>query len=218
MAEDNIDEPGPEGPAQAAVRKKRAVKRGTAKKTAAKKTAAKKTAEKAAKKTVGKGRPPKKGAVKKAPMRKTVPRKKTAANAESPAVAGETGSRKRGRPVSVDALRRKLDSAREAARRERDKRRDMSAAAKRKIAEHVARNKALRKELAEARGLLAKVEAQEKEAERIRSEAEKMERDRAEAVASFLARWEKDYAKKAGKEQAGRGRPKQRRSAKKASA
>jgi hypothetical protein len=118
----------------------------------------------------------------------------------------------------VDALRRKLEAAREMAHREREKRREVSAAARDRIAEHVARNKVLRRELVETRRALAQQDAGEKEAERERAEAEKMERAREAAVAKFVERWDRDYLKKAGKKQAKRGRPRRKRRTKKSAA
>jgi hypothetical protein len=211
MADNTVEESGPAGATARTPGKRRVAKRKAAKRAPRKKVVGKASPKKA----VGKKKVAKKGFAKKTTGKVRAPRKKTTSASAMPTADVEAGPRRRGRPVSVDALKRKLDIAREAVRRERNKRRDMSAATKRKIAEHVARNKALRSELAEVRRVLSDVEAKEKAAEKERSATEAMDRAREAAVAKFTERWEQDYLKRIGKRKAKRGRPGRKRRAKK---
>ena len=121
------------------------------------------------------------------------------------------GKRRRGRPVSIEVLKRRLAEAEQRAIIERDKRRAQVSEARDKAARAVAEKMEMRGELAAVRRELAKLtrqwKAEKREAERVAKMAAAWE----DALAKFRMRWEKEYLiKEARSRRRGPGRPKKR--------
>jgi regulator of replication initiation timing len=135
-------------------------------------------------------------------------KKKTAKKAVASAVpvTVDTTAR-RGRPVSVDVLQRKLVRTQDGLSKERTRRQEMKV----KCDKLVAANRAYRAELKELRSRLSVIEAERSTAEKEALRQEKMEIARNEAIGRFLAKWEKEYLAKQDKgsgRKRRRGRPK----------
>ncbi len=119
--------------------------------------------------------------------------------------------RRRGRPVSIEVLKRKLAEAEQRAATERDKRRAQVAEAREKAARAVAEKMALRSELAAVRRELTEVNRQWNAEKRAAARAARMEAAWEDALARFRVRWEKEYlAKEARSRRRGPGRPRKR--------
>jgi len=129
----------------------------------------------------------------------------------SPSFEEESKAPRRGRPVSLDVLKRKLAEAEQRAVAERDKRRTQVADARDKAARAVAEKMVMRSELAEVRRELAAVTkqwaAERKEATRAAKKAAAWD----VALEKFRRRWEKEYQEKEARaRKRGPGRPKKR--------
>ena len=137
-----------------------------------------------------------------------------AARAKTVATETQTTAR-RGRPVSVEALQKKLDSAQAALQKEKDRRVTQVAGLQQKLAAATANRKELQQKVTELSRSLATIEAEKKNAEREQQKVEKKEAAKQAALQKFLESWEKRYQaaetkkgtgrkKRGGK---GRGRP-----------
>ncbi len=200
----------PKGAEKVAVERAPAVGKKTAKKAGKKKAAKKKVSARARVKTVAE---PKAKSVAKPKAKKTVVRKASAKQTASPDVSsGAPVERRRGRPVSVDLLRRKLEKAQKLARSEKERRRAVAGKARKAIAAHVARNKQMRTELAATKRELGRLDTEVKAAERAREQEQQIEMARETAVQTFLEGWEKDFLKKEATGKRRRGRPRRRKS------
>ena len=152
------------------------------------------------------GRPPKKASTASA---KTVAKRRGRPAKKVPAPVVDAADRpRRGRPVSVDALKARLARTRDALTAEKVKHRKQSLEMKQKLAEANAAKKKLKVQLDDAKAALVEVRKSEKAA----VEQAKMEQARDEAVGKFVAGWEKKYLASATKRRktAGpkrRGRP-----------
>lgn len=167
----------------------------------AKKTAKKKAVAKASASTPVARKSKKKAATRKARAKRAVVPEST------PVVAGE---RRRGRPVSVELLRSKLEKAQQLLRTEKERRRTLASKARNVVAEHVARNKAMRSELVATRRELNRVTAESKSTERAREQELDHDKAREAAVQKFLESWESEFGKKRSKPTGQRGRPRGR--------
>lgn len=156
----------------------------TRKKVARKKTAARR------------GRPPKSATAnavtKKRVAKKKVAKKRVGRPPKSVEKSVQTTGR-RGRPVSVDVLQRKLLAAQEALSAEKEKRKAQVASIKEKMDAAVAAKKELQGRLKEVSSELALMQHEAKRAEKAAAKKLKMEMDRNAAVAKFLSKWEKKY-------------------------
>ncbi len=151
------------------------------------------------------GRPRKKTAGAVAGKKRGRPARKRA----EPVQAAEERPR-RGRPVSVEALRTRLTAAQDALKAEKARRRTQVQELKAKLAAATASKRELKAKLGEASDALARV----REDERAAVQREKMERAREEAVQKFVARWEEKYlasmARKRRSPAKRRGRPRKK--------
>lgn len=146
------------------------------------------------------GRPPKKASASTAADVKTR-RGRPPKNDPAPADGIESRSR-RGRPVSVEALKARYARTQEALKAEKAKRRKQSQEMKIKFAAAAAAKKKLKAELVEVKAALAKIRENEKSA----AEQAKMEFARDDAVKKFVTRWEKEYLASMTKKHRTRGR------------
>ena len=118
---------------------------------------------------------------------------------------------RRGRPVSVEVLQRKLARAEEMLGKEKEKRVKQIDALKEKLAVTAAAKKELQQKLKTAVAELSRIHTEKKAADKLAAQQLKMEAARNEAVGKFLAKWEKSYLaaekKKSGGKRRRRGRP-----------
>lgn len=171
------------------------------KKTVTKSVTKEKVTAKAAPKK--RGRPAKKATVKR--RGRPANAKKVAAEEAAP-VKSEP---RRGRPVSAEALQRKLATVQAALKSEKEKRQKQATAARAKIAALTADKRELGGTLAQVRKALSEIETEKRAAEKEAQREQKMEIARAAAVTKFLEKWEKSNAVKPAKSKRRkkRGRP-----------
>ncbi len=118
---------------------------------------------------------------------------------------------RRGRPVSLEVLKRKLAEAEQRAVAERDKRRTQVAEARDKAARAVAEKMVMRGELAEVRRELAAVTRQWASERKAAARAARKAAAWEVALERFRRRWEKEYQEKEARaRKRGPGRPKKR--------
>lgn len=131
---------------------------------------------------------------KKSVARKKVSRKTVAA--VSPSAASPKAGARKGRPVSVDVLQRKLADALTALKAEKRKRQELAKNAKQTAKTAVMERKGLKSRIAELKQTLTQLQNEKKSNEKLAARQQKMEIARNEAVGKFLERWEKEYQKK----------------------
>lgn len=141
---------------------------------------------------VKKGRPGKKAVV-----RKKVSRKRAAATSTSPTspASPQSGPRK-GRPVSVDVLQRKLADSLTALKTEKRKRQQLAKNARQIARTAVMERRKLKNQIVELKENLSELQNEKKSAEKQAVRQQKMEIARNAAVGRFLERWEKNYQQK----------------------
>ncbi len=127
---------------------------------------------------------------KKTVVRKKVSKKRVAAASTSP--ASPKGSVRKGRPVSVDVLQRKLAASLTALKAEKKKRQQLTRNAKTAVIER--RN--LKKQITELKQNLSVLHNEKRSAEKQAARQQKMDIARNQAVGKFLERWERDHQKK----------------------
>lgn len=176
--------------------KKATVRRASTNKT--KKTAAvsgKKTVVRKKRSAKGNGGPVVKASpVKKVVTRKKVSKKRVAAVSTSPVSPG--GGLRKGRPVSVDVLQRKLADSLNALKKEKQKRQALAKNARQTARTAVIERRKLKIQIAALKQNLSDLQNEKKSAEKQAAQQQKLEIARNEAVGRFLERWEKDYQKK----------------------
>ncbi len=118
---------------------------------------------------------------------------------------------RRGRPISIEVLKRKLAEAEQRAVIERDKRRTQVAQARDKAARAVAEKMVMRGELAEIRRELAAITRQWAAEKKEAARAAKKEAAWEIALERFRRRWDKEYQEKEARaHKRGPGRPRKR--------
>ncbi len=143
------------------------------------------------------------------------PAKKATANRRGrPAIssteAGETQTR--GRPVSLEVLQRRLTTAEETLKLEREKRKKQLQDSRLKLAESATAKKELLTQVRDLKKELVRIKSEKSEAERAGAQQAKMESARAAAVEKFVEKWNKKFlemetGKKSGGKRRKRGRP-----------
>lgn len=118
-----------------------------------------------------------------------------------------TNRPRRGRPVSVEALKRKLETLQSQFKHEKQKRREQLQHAQLKIAGLTAERRALRQELSQTKKRLQQIEAEQKRAARDAAQQQRIEVARNLAVAKFLQKWDKQQAKVLSGQKRKPGRP-----------
>jgi len=148
-------------------------------------------------------------AKKKAVRKKTVSRKQPVAakaskvssaprsrrKAASGSIAMSAGGR-RGRPVSIEVLQRRLEASENALRQQKEKRRKLSQSSKQRLAVVLEAKGKLKAELAALKKTLSSMLAAQKAEEKAAQRRQKMEQERNTAIAGFVQRWEKKYLAK----------------------
>ena len=132
--------------------------------------------------------------VKKGVTRKKVSKKRVAAVSTSPAFP--RGGVRKGRPVSVDVLQRKLADSLHALKTEKQKRQALAKKAKQTARAAVTERRKLKIQIAALKQNLSDLQKEKKSAEKQAAQQRKLEIARNEAVGRFLERWEKEYQKK----------------------
>lgn len=132
--------------------------------------------------------------VKKVVTRRKVSKKRVATASPSP-VSPEGGVRK-GRPVSVEVLQRKLASSLEALKTEKQKRQALAKNARQTARTAVIERRKLKLQITALKQELSGLQNEKKSAEKQAAQQQKLEIARNDAVGRFLERWEKEYQKK----------------------
>ncbi|MES9872338.1 MAG: hypothetical protein ABW146_04445 [Candidatus Sedimenticola sp. 6PFRAG7] len=178
-------------------KKKVAKKKVTSRKTSTSKSPVRK------KTAARRGRPPKAASSPSAATaKKRVTRKKVSKKKTAPASTQSAAVSRRGRPVSVDVLQRKLTVAQDALAKEKARRIDARA----KLSAALAEKKQLKSKLKEVATVLDRLDKEQKAAEKSAAQQLKMETARNDAIAKFLAKWEKNYLAAQTKKTGGRGK------------
>jgi|GEM_PF-5789534 len=131
---------------------------------------------------------------KKVTTRKKVSKKRVAAASTSP--ASPKGGTRKGRPVSVDVLQRKLAASVTALKAEKKKRQQLAKNAKLTTRKSVTERRNLKKQITELKKSLSALLNEKKSAEKQAAQQQKMDIARNQAVGKFMERWEKNHQKK----------------------
>ena len=131
---------------------------------------------------------------KKVIARKKVSKKRVAAASTAP--ASPKGGARKGRPVSVDVLQRKLAASVTALKAEKKKRQQLAKNAKLTARKAVTERRNLKKQITELKKNLSALLSEKKSAEKQAAQQQKMDIARNQAVGKFLERWEKNHQKK----------------------
>ncbi|MCW8890384.1 MAG: hypothetical protein OQL20_06985 [Sedimenticola sp.] len=118
-----------------------------------------------------------------------------------------TNRPRRGRPVSVDALKRKLETLQLQLSNEKQKRRDQLHNAQLKISTLTAERRALRQQLGQTKKRLQQIESEQKSLAREEALQRRIEEARNLAVAKFLQKWDRQQAKSLSAKKRKPGRP-----------
>lgn len=121
-------------------------------------------------------------------------------------------TQQRGRPISIEVLQRRLATAQETLKTEKEKRKKLAQESKLKLAESIAAKKELQNQVRDLKKELVQIRSEKSKAERADAQKARMESARDAAVEKFVEKWTKKFLasearKKSGRNSRKRGRP-----------